>query len=379
MTIYAVAGLSFLLHCGSGGGRVTMSLFAIDRGASTATIGVLMSLMAVFPTLLAVPFGRLTDRVGVRKPALIGSVGVTIGLVLPALFPTLATLFVAVLFMGTAFTCYQVAITNLVGALGEAKDRTHNYSVLSIGFACATFLGPLIAGFSIDGIGHRYTFALLAAWAVAPIIVMLLRPRLIPDLRTRHEEKKQRGGVLDLLKIPRLRDTFIAGGVLSSAWDLYQFLLPIFAHSIGLSASVIGMVLSSFALAIIAVRVLIPALARRYSEAALITAAIYVCGFAFLLFPFCQNAWLLAGASVILGFGVGAGQPIAMTLIYNLAPAGRQGEATGVRVSANHMTHVAVPLAFGTMGTAMGFMPIFLLSAAMMVACGAVSQRNYLR
>lgn len=373
MSIYAVAGLSFLLHCGFGGGRVVVSLFALDRGASAATVGMLMSLIALFPALLSVPFGRLTDRVGVRGPMLAGCAGVTTGLLLCTLFPRLETLFVAVMLLGTSFTCYHVAVTNLAGALGGAQDRTRNYSVLSLGFAAATFLGPLIAGFAIDGIGHRYTFLVLAAWAASPLIVMLARPRLIPKLQTRQGEQKH-GGVLDLLRIPRLRNVFIAGGVLSSGWDLYQFLLPIYAHSIGLSASVIGMVLSSFALAIFAVRVAIPALARRHGEAKVITAAIFVCAFAFAVFPFCQNAWLLALASIVLGLGVAVGQPLTLTLIYNFSPAGRQGEATGLRFSVNHVTHATVPLFFGSMGTAMGFTPIFLVSAAIFVLCGWMSK-----
>ena len=79
----------------------------------------------------------------------------TLALSLAAALPALTTLFVAVLLLGTSFTCYQVAITNLVGALGEPKERTRNYSVLSLGFAGASFLGPLIAGFAIDGLGHK--------------------------------------------------------------------------------------------------------------------------------------------------------------------------------------------------------------------------------
>jgi len=250
--------------------------------------------------------------------------------------------------------------------------------VLSLGFAGASFLGPLIAGFAIDGLGHRLTFFLLTFWAATPLVTMLVRPKLLPDIRIKQDAAK-RSSILDLLRIPKLRDTFIVGGVLSSAWDLYQFLLPIYAHSLGLSASVIGMVLSSFAVAIFAVRASIPALSRRYGEGHLITAAIFVCGLAFAIFPFCGNAWLLALASVVLGFGVGAGQPIAMTLIYNLAPAGRQGEATGVRVSVNHMAHVAVPLFFGTMGTALGYAPIFLINAALLMICSYISKRSYMQ
>ena len=378
MTIYIIASLSFLLHVGFGGGKMTVSLFALDRGASTATVGVIMSLMALLPTVLAVSLGRLTDRIGVRRPTIAGCVGVTVALVLPALFPYLATLFVSVVLLGTSFTCYQVAITNLVGGLGGVAERTRNYSILSMGFAGASFLGPLIAGFAIDGIGHRWTFPLLAAWTLAPALILLFGETLLPNIRARHGEKKH-GGILELLRMPKLRNTFIAGGILASAWDLYQFLLPIYGHSIGMSASMIGMVLSSFAVAIFVVRAFIPSLSQRYGEARLITAAIFVAGIAFVLFPIGQSVWVLAAASVVLGCGVGCGQPLTLTLIYNLAPPGRQGEATGVRVSVNHLTHIAVPLFFGSMGTAVGFMPIFLVSAGLMAICGLVSHRSLVK
>lgn len=377
-TIYAVAVLSGLLHCGFGGSRVTVSLFAIHQNASPATIGVLMSLLALFPTLLAVPLGRLSDRIGARKPALIGSAGVALGLLLPACLPSLSMLFVAVLLLGTSFTFYQVAISNLVGALGEPKDRTHNYSILSLGFASASFLGPLIAGFGIDHLGHRWTFFVLMLCALVPLAAVGLRPNVLPDIG-RKEDSKRDNSVFDLLKIPRLRDVFIVGGVLSAAWDLYQFLLPLYAHSLGFSASVIGMILATFSLAIFVVRALIPILARRHGDAAVITGAILVCGIAFIVLPFCTNPWLIAGVSILLGFGVGAGQPIAMTLIYNHSPPGRQGEATGVRVSVNNLAHVTVPLFFGSVGTALGYVPIFLINAAALMVCAYVSKRNFMR
>lgn len=377
-TIYAVAVLSFLVHCGFGGSRVTVMLFAIQQHASPATVGILMSLLALFPTLLAVPLGRLSDRIGARKPALIGSAGVALGLLLPACLPHLSTLFVAVLLLGTAFTFYQVAITNLVGALGEPKDRTHNYSILSLGFASASFLGPLIAGFGIDHLGHRWTFAVLMVCTLIPVAAISIRPGLLPNIIKKADAKPGRS-VFDLLKIPRLRDVFVVGGVLSAAWDLYQFLLPLYAHSLGFSASVIGMILSTFSLAIFVIRALIPALARRYGDGGVIAGAIFACGLSFIAFPFCRDPWLLAAASVLLGFGVGAGQPISMTLIYNHSPAGRQGEATGVRVSVNNLAHVTVPLFFGSMGTAVGYMPIFFVNAALLIACGYIAKRNFIR
>jgi hypothetical protein len=68
-----------------------------------------------------------------------------------------------------------------------------------------------------------------------------------------------------------------------------------------------------------------------------------------------------------------------MTLIYNHSPPGRQGEATGVRVSVNNFAHVTVPLFFGSVGTALGYMPIFLVNAVAFLVCACISKRNFMR
>ena len=51
------------------GSRVAVSLDALARGASAATVGGLMAFFALLPMFFAIPAGRLADRVGVRLPA----------------------------------------------------------------------------------------------------------------------------------------------------------------------------------------------------------------------------------------------------------------------------------------------------------------------
>ena len=60
--------------------------------------------------------------------------------------------------------------------------------------------------------------------------------------------------MFDLLKIKPLRDTLIASGIVSAAWDVYQFFMPIYGRSLGLSATAIGAIMSAFAISIILVR-----------------------------------------------------------------------------------------------------------------------------
>jgi len=56
-----------------------------------------------------------------------------------------------------------------------------------------------------------------------------------------------------------------------------------------------------------------------------------------------------------------------MSLIYSLSPPGRASEGAGLRVTFNHFTHLVVPLAFGGLGTAFGFAPVFVSCSALLL------------
>ena len=124
-------------------------------------------------------------------------------------------------------------------------------------------------------------------------------PRWIPDVHTKSESVG--GGVFALLKIKPLRNTLIASGIVSAAWDVYQFFMPIYGRAQGLSATAIGTVMSAFAVSIILVRVLMPFALRRAGPAQLLTYAMFVACAAYLLFPLAHTAWTLAAISFVLG------------------------------------------------------------------------------
>ena len=76
---------------------------------------------------------------------------------------------------------------------------------------------------------------------------------------------------------------------------------------------------------------------------------------------------LLAVAAFTLGLALGSAQPLTIILTYNHAPAGRSGEALGMRIMANKVTQIGVPLLFGGLGAAMGSVPVFLATGALPV------------
>ena len=63
--------------------------------------------------------------------------------------------------------------------------------------------------------------------------------------------------------------------------------------------------------------------------------------------------------SFALGLGLGSGQPMVMSLLSARAPPGRMGEVVGLRMTLIQSMSVAVPLAFGTLGSTLGLAPVF--------------------
>ena len=123
MTIYILVLLAFLTHVGFGGSRLAVPLFAIDQGATPFIVGTIAALCAAFPVVLAMPAGRLSDRLGFRVPLVFGTSGVCIALLLPYFWPSLAMLYVTSALLGIGFMALQLGTQALAGAITTPEGR----------------------------------------------------------------------------------------------------------------------------------------------------------------------------------------------------------------------------------------------------------------
>lgn len=361
--------LTVLSHAGFVGSRITVSLSAIHQQASTLTVGVLMALYALVPMLLAVHAGRFIDRAGLFRPLAWSSAAVAAGILLPFAAPGMPMLFAAAVVIGTSFMLQHLALNHLVGWIGHPADRAVNFSWLALGYATSGFIGPLLAGFAIDLAGHRAAFLALALPPLAATMLLLWkRPAVPPVAAARSDAASHR--VTDLLREPRLRAAFLYSGLLATGWDLYTFVIPIYGTRIGLSASTIGIVMSSFALATFVVRLAMPAVARRLSAWAVICAALVISGTAYSMFPLVQQVPYLIALSFLLGLGLGCAQPMIMAVLYSASPPGRQGEVVGVRTTLLNASHTFLPLLFGAVGATLGIGPVFWSMSALLLSGG---------
>ena len=158
--------------------------------------------------------------------------------------------------------------------------------------------------------------------------------------------------------------------LLSSCWDIHTFVVPVLGHERGLSASVVGTILGSFAVASALIRVILPLVARHLQEYRLLTGAMICAGLIFAVYPMVDSALGMGICSVCLGLVLGVVQPMVMSTLHQITPAHRQGEALGLRIMTVNASSVLMPLIFGAAGAVVGVSVVFWVVGSA-VASGA--------
>jgi MFS family permease len=378
MTLVTIIALGVLTHTTFVSARMIGSLYALANGASTFTVGVLMSLFALVPMLTAVRAGRWLDAVGPRKPLAFGASMVGAGAILPALFPYAATdvapLLVGASLIGTGAMLVQQTALKLVGERADPSRRAADFSLLALGASISGLVGPVASGLLIDHVGHRFAFAALTVLTVASAVLLYRHREALPSRHGPPPAAEARP-MFDLMSNVEVRNVLLVVAVISMTWDLQTFMMPVHGTVVGLSAAQIGLVLGSFAVATMVIRLAMPALSRRFSEWQVLTFTLFTSALAFALIPWFASFVPLAGCAFLLGLGLGAAQPNVMSLLHGKAPPGRVGEALGLRTTLMNSSHVALPLVFGAAGSVLGPRIVFLLMAAVLFAAGWQARR----
>ena len=372
MAIYLTLALTFINFVGANAARVVLTLYALTLGASPAAVGLLGGMFYLFPLLLSLPIGALADRFGSRGLLMIGALCGTCALVLPYFVREMSAFYVAAALTGMALAFFHVTLQNLMGILSRPDEHARNFSNFSLAGASTNFVGPLVAGFSIDYAGHAVACLYIAALSLTAILMLVIWGRLLPG-----GNRSIRGGAgtaLRTLGDREVRRMLVTSGMSQLGNDLFVFYLPIYGHGIGLSASVIGTLLAAFASASFVVRLFLARMVRRFPAEKLLAISFYIGAVGFMLVPFFQNTVMLGMIGFVFGLGMGIGTPLTVILMFSRSAEGRSGQTLGLRLTANNFVRVAGPMVFGAIGSAFGLPSIFWINALVMASGGLMSR-----
>ncbi|MHB8769519.1 MAG: MFS transporter [Syntrophales bacterium] len=371
MSITLTFALAFAIITLVQAGRVLLTLYALRLGAQPFAVGILAATFSLLPMLLSWQVGKLSDRFGSRWLLLTGTVGGAVGMLLPHAVPELFTIFIAGVTNGLLFAFSGVCLQNLVGLQSNPQTSARNFSNYSMLISATGFIGPLLAGFSVDHSGPAAACLQLAFLSLIPAALLIAWGRVLPR---ESREVHRTGSIRDMLAESGLWRVLATSSLVVTGIDLFQVYVPIYGHEVGLSASAIGIVLAMFSAAAFVVRMALPFLISRLTEERALAYSFFIGAASFLLMPFFRSAVVLSLIAFVFGLGMGCGQPITLMMTYSNALRGRSGEAMGIRVTVNHLTRVIVPILFGSIGSAFGLLPVFWSNALLLLTGGAITK-----
>ncbi len=368
------------LHACMAGTRLAAPLLALREGYSPAAVGVLLALFALTQVFLALPAGRFADRHGLRRPISYSVFAAVLGAGAAVAFPIFPVLCMSALLTGGATGAAVISLQRHVGraAAGPLQLR-QVFSWLSIGPAVSNFVGPFSAGLLIDHagsmpgslMGYRAAFLLMAVLPIASWFLVRGTTELPPVVVAAGPRPK----AWDLLRQPTFRRLMLVNWFLSSCWDVHTFVVPVLGFERGISASVIGTILGSFAVAAAAIRMLMPLVAAHLREWKVLATSMLVTAVLFGVYPLMHSALGMGLCSVLLGFALGMVQPMVMSMLHQITPEARHGEALGLRLMAINASSVLMPMLFGFAGALVGIAGVFWATG---LAVGAGSRAAWL-
>lgn len=344
--------------------RPALSYAVLDAGGSPALLGVVSAAFAVPALLLALPAGHAVDRFGERPSLTIGSIAVVAAAVCAAFAgESIAVLFLATILLG---------IGHLLSVIGEQAMLANNpgkgssdslFGLYAFAAALGQTLGPLLLALP-GGTPSTPPLALVFLLSAGLAAVMLITstalrssPRVPPTTPV---------GVLrtagTLLRKPGLIKALIASAIVLSSIDLFLAYIPALGHERGLTAVIVGAMLATRSAFSMISRFFLGRMVAFLGRRALLVWSIAVSAVALggMAVPL-PGGWLITLAA-FYGFAVGTCQPITMSWISEISPAGSRGLAMSLRLASNRMGQTVLPALLGAFAAASGAAGVLLIS-----------------
>lgn len=339
------------------GFRMAAPLMALRHGESAAAAGVLLALFALSQVFLSLPAGRYVDRHGLHRPIGVAVTLAVSGGMAATAWPVFGVLCATALTCGAASGLALIALQRQVGLLArDATELRQVFSWLALGPSVSNFFGPVAAGVMIDWFGFRAAYGVLG---MLPLVGWLVMRRVVVPPAAARPDPADVPSPWSLLRQVQFRRLLLINWLLASCWDVHTFLVPVMGHERAFSATAIGAILGGFAVAATLVRLLIPAVAARLNEAHVVASAMVSTAVLFALYPLLSSPWGMGALSVLLGFALGAVQPMIMSTLHQITPHHQHGQALALRAMAINGSSVLMPMLFGTVGAVVGVSWVF--------------------
>jgi len=365
--------------------RPLISYKVLALGGDSVAVGLTSASFALLPVAIALWLGRLSDRrTSMTGITLAGTLLLATGPFLLSAAPSLLLVAVSSAVLGIGHLCFTIAGQSAIARFVPLSRMDAAFGWFTAAFSLGQLVGPLLGGLAMGSAGNASTAArlmdantaLILAGAVAVLAIPVALGASAKE-RTSAREASEAApakaptskSVAHLLSIPTVKTNMLASLALLATTDIIVAFLPLLGEENGIAPIGIGVLLAIRAAASITSRLLLPVMLSRWSRTGLITASLAGAGITLSILPWLfGNPVLAAVLLAIVGFFLGLGQPITMTLITQAVPPEARGAALALRLLGNRLGQVALPIGAGLLAAPAGPGGALWMSSAVLCA-----------
>jgi MFS family permease len=328
------------------------------------------------PALFAAwPAGKVADRKSATAVTLVGFVLSLAGMGAMILVPGLAILLVASAITGLGNVLLMLGQQTFVARASADGKSDDDFGMLTAAASVGQLVGPPAITFaaSLGSATGTMPDTTLGLWACLAFCLLAVPPCLWlwpveRDARAKRKMMTPDGHKFkDVLQTKGLwRSLVVSGAVLVSVDLLYAF-VPMWAAEQGIDATTVGLLLALRAGISVISRLGLARLIRRFGRKTILIASMALAVAALVALPL---AGVPLGIAVMIGLGVGLGvpQPLTMAWATSLTTRGRFGAVLGLRLTANRLAQVTMPVAVGVVAAPLGALGVFWANGALLLA-----------
>lgn len=358
--------------------RPMITYRAIENGASGFEIGLIASIYALLPLLVAVPMGRWVGRLGEIPLLVAGSVAfIFLGVSLAFLNDVIA-IAAATALAGVAHLANVAASQAMVASRSPLQLQDQNFGYFSFSTSLGHTLGPLAGGF-IAGSAGVLPKSSTSAFVFAAVLAAL---SLIPFLifkglkQVRSEEERAAAGAIkarNVIKRPGIKPAIWTSLAVAATNDVLVVILPLVGTEYGINPVVIGAILSIRSGAAMISRFFLGKSTARFGSAVVMNYSIFISAALLFAAVFAKTPLALGAAMAAIGFLLGMGQPLTMSIVSKKTPIEERAMAISIRLFGNRFGQFLVPMGAGALAAPFGSGAVFAGLATLIASAGVVS------
>ncbi|HET6406167.1 MAG TPA: MFS transporter [Candidatus Thermoplasmatota archaeon] len=318
----------------------------LSFGSTALFIGATMGIYGLMQIVLRLPMGDMADRRG-RKPSLVLAFASSVlsGLCF-AFGPTMWWAIPGVALFGFGGGVFWVAANSyLFDRSSDVAKATADYT---IAMSLAFLLGPPLGHVVAEHWGFGAAFLLTVLTSGAGLLLALALPETPPAPRPRPATSSYRRA-LKLLAHPALLLSAMGTFTYSLLFATHQSFFQLHALYVGMSVTVVGLLLGGRQATALLVRWRLPLVLRRLGPAAVMVGGILALVVVTLLVPFARTLPALAALVALAGCATGVLIPANLMLVHEGAPAGERGLANGIYGTVLGLGNALAPPLFGAL------------------------------